>query len=610
MVTGDIVAVASANSDFSILVQAVTRAGLVGALQAPTPRKTVFAPNNAAFTRLFTALGVTGVNDLSVDQLTVVLKYHVLGAEVNAAAATALAGMSAPNNRATSLGGTIALTLQGTTLRLDDRASVTAADVPASNGVIHGISEVLLPSILDVATTDSRFSSLAAAVVASNQPALVTTLDNNALPQKLTVFAPTNAGFDGLVGALRGADDGGTTGINALTSFSAAQLRPVLAYHVLPTQVTAAMVPTMATSVATLGGNVTVQRTTTPAAVTVDGVTVAIPDLYTANGVIHAIPSVLLPSITDIALGSTNTASGFSSLVAALQLADALPDGGTNANGLVAALDTTRADGGQYTVFAPPNSAFDAVVTALRGTNDGGATGITALTSFTPAQVAPILRYHVVPSQILASQVPTTATAVATLGGSVQAQRSGTGVTVDGKAVTTANIFAKNGVIHVIDGVMLPSIADVVTTEPSLSGLASLVAGAPTVATALDGTTNFTLFAPNNAAVAAVSPAPTGQTLANVLLLHAGTSVGTGSGAVNSPIYAATVLSLGMPVDLSTALTSRTLRVGPLTGTVRVAPNPATGPSATLSSTSIRVTQPNLFTSNGVIHVIDGVLLP
>jgi transforming growth factor-beta-induced protein len=607
MVTGDLVAVASANNDFSILVQAVQRAGLVSALQAPTPRKTVFAPNNAAFTRLFTALGVSGVNDLSVDQLTVVLKYHVLPTEVNAAAATA-AAMS--NAQVDSLGGKVQLSTMNGMIRLDGASTVVATDVMASNGIIHGISEVILPSILDVATTDSRFSSLAAAVVASNQPSLVTTLDDNALPQKLTVFAPTNAGFDALVGALRGADDGGTTGITGLASFTPAQLRPVLAYHVLPNQVTAAMVPTTATSVPTLGGNVTVQRTSNPTAVTVDGVTVAIADIYTANGVIHAIPSVLLPSITDIAVGSTSTPN-FTSLVAALQLADRLPDGGTNTNGLVAALDTTRADGGLYTVFAPPNPAFDATVAALRGADDGGTTGITGLTSFTPGQIAPILRYHVVPSQILAAQVPTTATAVATLGGNVQAQRTGASVTVDGKNVTTANIFAKNGVIHVIDGVMLPSIADVVTTEPGLSGLASLVGGASAVATALDGTTNFTLFAPNNAAVAAIpSPAPTGQALANVLLFHAGTSVGTGPTAVNSPIYAATVLGLPMSVDLSTALTGRTLRVGPLTGTVRVAPNPMSGPPATLSGTSIQVTQPNLFTSNGVIHVINGVLLP
>jgi uncharacterized surface protein with fasciclin (FAS1) repeats len=360
------------------------------------------------------------------------------------------------------------------------------------------------------------------------------------------------------------------------------------------------MVPTTATNVPSLGGSVSVLRT--GSTVTVDGVTVAIADVLTANGVIHAIPSVLLPSIADIATGAVSTAN-FSSLTAALTVADTQADGGLNPNGLIAALDTTRADGGGYTVFAPPNAAFAATVTALRGTDDGGTTGINALTSFRSAQIAPILRYHVVPAQVLASQVTTGP--VVTLGGQLQAQRASTGITVDGKAVTTANIFAKNGVIHVIDGVMLPSIADLVTTEPNLSTLASLVAQSPTVAAALDGTTNYTLFAPNNNGLMGVTP-PTGSALTDLLLLHAGTSVGS---AVNSPIYAATVLGLSGPVDLSTALSGRTLRVGPLSGAVRVTPNPAGGGMGDLS-TGRQVVNPNLFTSNGVVHMINGVLLP
>ncbi|MDP3237365.1 MAG: fasciclin domain-containing protein [Myxococcales bacterium] len=596
---GDIVAVAQSNADFSILVQAVTRANLAGALQAATPRKTVFAPTNAAFTALFTQLGVAGVNDLSVDQLTVILKYHVLPAEVNAVAATAAA---MANTKVDSLGGKIQLSLQGTTIRLDSRASVVTPNVVASNGIIHAIDQVILPSLLDVATTDERFSSLAAAVVASNQPALVAQLDDNAQTPKLTVFAPTNGAFDGLVGALRGADDGGTTGINALTSFSETQLRPVLAYHVIPSEVPASGVPATGT-VATLGGRVAVTRT--GSTVTVDGVQVVIADIRTANGIIHAIGSVLLPSIADIATAPASAAN-FSSLAAAIGVADTLGDGGTNAAGIAAALDTTRADGGGYTVFAPTNAAFAATVSALRGADDGGTTGITGLGSFRPAQVAPILRYHVVPAQVLASQVPTTATAVGTLGGTVQALRTGANVTIDGKAVAAANVFASNGVIHVLGDVLLPSIADVVTTEPSLSTLASLVGGAPTVATALDGTTNFTLFAPNNAALVGVTP-PTGQALTDLLLYHAGTSVGS---TVTSPIYANTVLGLSTQVGLSTALPNRTLAVGPVAGTVRVAPIPSGMTPAALTNTSIQVVNPNLFTSNGVIHMINGVLVP
>lgn len=596
---GNIVAVAQANADFSILMQAVTRANLAGALQASTPRKTVFAPTNAAFTALFTQLGVTGVADLSVDQLNVILKYHVLPTEVTAAAAAASA---TSNAKVDSLGGKIQLSLQGTTLRLDSRASVTTADVAASNGLIHAIDQVLLPSLLDVATTDERFSSLAAAVVASNQPALVGQLDDNAQTPKLTVLAPTNSAFDAFVASLRGTDDGGTTGVNALTSFSETQLRPVLAYHVISGEVPASAVPASGT-VATLGGKVAVTRT--GATVTVDGVQVVIADIRTSNGIIHAIGSVLLPSIADIATAPAS-AGNFSSLAAAIAVADpAQADGGANPTGLAATLDAPRADGGLFTVFAPTNAAFAATVTALRGTDDGGTTGITSLGSFAAAQVAPILRYHVVPARVLASQMPETVGAVDTLGGKVRAVRTGAAVTIDGKAVTAANIFASNGVVHVLSDVLLPSIADVVTTEPALSTLASLVAGAPTVATALDGTSSFTLFAPSNAGLIGVTP-PTGQPLTDLLLFHAGTSAGT----TGSPIYANTVLGLSSQVELSTALASRTLAVGPVNGTVRVAPIAIGLPIPTLSTANAQVVTPNLFTSNGVIHVISGVLVP
>jgi uncharacterized surface protein with fasciclin (FAS1) repeats len=249
----------------------------------------------------------------------------------------------------------------------------------------------------------------------------------------------------------------------------------------------------------------------------------------------------------------------------------------------------------------------------LRGTDDGGTTGINSLGSFSVAQVTPILTYHVAPNRIFASQVPATAAKVGTLGGTVSAVRGANGVTIDSATVTTANIFASNGVVHVINqSVLLPSIADVVTTEPSLSSLAGLVGaatGTPSVAGALDGTTNFTLFAPNNAAVAAVPSAsvPTGQNLTNLLLLHAGTQV---SSMVTSPIYASTVLGLSAPVTLNTALSTRSLTVGPLTGTVRVAPIPTAGAAPTLTTASPKVRSANLFTSNGVIHVIDQVLIP
>jgi transforming growth factor-beta-induced protein len=585
--TGDIVAVASANANFSILVQAVTKAGLVSALQDPS-KKTVFAPTNAAFTALLTELGVASLDDLTADQLKPILLYHVLPTEIRAAAATTAAQA---NSTVTSLGGKIKLSLDGSTIKLDGRAGVVTADVLASNGVIHAIDKVILPSIADIATTTPAVSSLVAALTladtATPSPGLVAALDNDAAA-KVTVFAPTDAAFTALVTALKGSDNGASSGITALTSFRPDQVLPVLKYHVATARYLSTDVPTAATKIATLGGKVSVQRT--GAAVKVDGADVAIANLIASNGVIHVIGSVLLPSIADIA----TTTPAVSNLVAALTLADT----GAANPGLVARLDDDAA--AKLTVFAPTDTAFAALVNALKGADNGATTGITALTNFRPDQVLPVLTYHVATASYFAAQVPTTATAIDTLGGKVTVQRTGAAVTVDGTSVAAANLFASNGVIHVIGAVLLPSITDVVTTSAQFSSLKGAVLAAdgasttPKVATALDGAGPFTLFAPSNAAFTALGTAPSGQALTNVLLYH----------AVPGPaVYAATALALSAPLVATTALATKTI-------SVTAEGSPKAVKIADSTSTKATVTGVNFFTSNGVIHQVDKVLIP
>ena len=79
--SGSVVEIAVSNPDFSILVEAVTKAGLVDALSASGPF-TVFAPTNDAFNALFKQLGVGGIKDLSAEQLTPILTYHVVSGKV------------------------------------------------------------------------------------------------------------------------------------------------------------------------------------------------------------------------------------------------------------------------------------------------------------------------------------------------------------------------------------------------------------------------------------------------------------------------------------------------------------------------------------------------
>lgn len=134
--TGTVVDIAVANPDFSILVEAVTKAGLAGALSDEGPF-TIFAPTNEAFKALFKQLGVSGVKDLTAEQLTPILTYHVVAGKV----------------MSTDLSNTSVATLNGQKIKIDisngvkiNESKVTAADISGKNGVIHVIDKVLIPN--------------------------------------------------------------------------------------------------------------------------------------------------------------------------------------------------------------------------------------------------------------------------------------------------------------------------------------------------------------------------------------------------------------------------------------------------------------------------------
>ena len=132
---GTVVQIAASNPDFSTLVEAVTKAGLAGALSAEGPF-TVFAPTNEAFKALFKQLGVSGVKDLTAEQLTPILTYHVVLGKV----------------MSTDLTNSSVATLNGQKIKVDlsngvkiNDSKVTKADISGSNGVVHVIDRVLLP---------------------------------------------------------------------------------------------------------------------------------------------------------------------------------------------------------------------------------------------------------------------------------------------------------------------------------------------------------------------------------------------------------------------------------------------------------------------------------
>lgn len=134
--SGTVVDIAVSNPDFSILVEAVTKADLAGALSVEGPF-TVFAPTNDAFEKLFDQLGIDGVKDLTAEKLTPILTYHVVAGKV----------------MSTDLSNTSVATLnKGKSIKVDitdgvmiNESRVTAADIVGKNGVIHVIDKVLIP---------------------------------------------------------------------------------------------------------------------------------------------------------------------------------------------------------------------------------------------------------------------------------------------------------------------------------------------------------------------------------------------------------------------------------------------------------------------------------
>jgi uncharacterized surface protein with fasciclin (FAS1) repeats len=280
----NIVETAVATPDFSILVEAVTAAGLAETLSGPGPL-TVFAPTNAAFAALLTELGVTKAELLANKPLlTTVLTYHVVPAKVLKA--------GVPLGKAiTSVQGDIfKVDAVGADLVITDgrnRASkITATDLEASNGVIHVIDKVILPAdknIVETALASApEFSILVEAVVAAN---LQGTLSGTG---PFTVFAPTNAAFALLLTELN------VTKAQLLAD--TALLTKVLTYHVVAGRVLKADVPVGAAITTVQTGTFTVDSTLAITDQRARKSNIVATDVLASNGVIHVIDKVILPA--------------------------------------------------------------------------------------------------------------------------------------------------------------------------------------------------------------------------------------------------------------------------------------------------------------------------
>lgn len=455
----DIVDIASGDENFESLVAALTKAELVETLQGDGPF-TVFAPTDDAFDQLLTDLGVASLDDLTAEQLTPILLYHVLNGKVmstdleNGYVSTLSPGAIEQTNASLLVDADMSM-LNGST-------SITSADLSASNGVIHVIDEVLLPpNVVNIAQNNSNFSSLVDAVVKAD---LVETLSGDG---PFTIFAPTDEAFAQLL------NDMGATSLDdiALDDLVAILQKHVVSGNVLSSDLTSG-------DVTTLNGDISVE---VGDGVTINGdINVTATDIQGTNGVVHVIDKVILPDIVEIAQGKDD----FQSLVAALSKAELV--------------ETLQGDG-PFTVFAPTDAAFEQLLTDL---------GLASLDDLTKEDLTPILLYHVLGAQVMSGDL--TDGYVSTLSPGAE-EGTNAALLVDAAlaklngsvSITTTDIIASNGVIHVIDKVMLPNdVVDLAVNNSIFSSLVAAVTKAELVET-LQGEGPFTIFAPTDAAFTA-----------------------------------------------------------------------------------------------------------
>ena len=423
----DIPTVAASTGVHTALVDALTKADLVSTLQGDGPF-TVFAPTDQAFTDAGIDLDAF-TTDEEIAVLADILLYHVYSAPVMASDVTDGLTVTMVN------GDDASFTVTDGTVMVGD-ATVTAADVMASNGVIHVIDKVLMPpaDLSDIPTIAGGTGVHTALVAALSQANLVTTLQGDG---PFTVFAPTDQAFT----------DAGIDLDSYTTDEEIAALADILLYHVYSGAVNAADV-TDGLTVTMVNGD-DASFTVTDGTVMVGDATVTAADVIASNGVIHVIDKVLMPPVDLVDIPTVADGTGIhTALVAALTKAD-----------LVA---TLQGDG-PFTVFAPTDQAFtDAGIDLDSFTTDDE---ITAL--------ANILLFHVYSGAVNAADVTDGLTVTMVNGDDASFTVMDGTVMVGDATVTIADVMASNGVVHVIDKVLMPPADEDVTTCDVTIGISS-----------------------------------------------------------------------------------------------------------------------------------------
>ena len=316
---------------------------------------------------------------------------------------TAIAALTLLASSTLLLGATTTTTLDDCQSSCNSTLQSLVHAQPISNG-----------DIVETAINAGSFETLVAAIKAAD---LVDALQDEG---PFTVFAPTDDAFAALPDH---------TVETLLKPENKHLLQSILKYHVVPGKVTADQVINLSNST-TLNGN-RIDITAKDGKVMIDNATVIKANIECDNGIIHVIDSVIAPSQNDI-IDTAVSAGSFTTLAAALEATE-----------LIEAL---KGDG-PFTVFAPTDDAFAALPD---GTVD------TLLKPENKDKLASILKLHVVSGAVYADQAIAAQTAATLQGKNLRFYFDKGQLMVNGAKIISTDVETANGIIHVIDQVILP----------------------------------------------------------------------------------------------------------------------------------------------------------
>lgn len=269
----DIVTTAVEAGSFQTLAAALKAGGLIETLQGKGPF-TVFAPTDEAFARLPEGTVETLLKPENKGQLVSVLTYHVVAGRVPADKVVKLTAAATVN------GQRVDIKVEEGQVHID-QATVVKADIQCSNGVIHVIDQVLLPSQDNIPTTADKAGTFKTLLAAAKAAGIVDVLAGE---KPLTVFAPTDEAFAKLPAG---------TVEDLLKPENKQKLAAILKFHVVAGRVYSPDVLSKKELKTVQGG--TLKAAIQSGSATINGAHLVATDLDASNGVIHVIDSVLLP---------------------------------------------------------------------------------------------------------------------------------------------------------------------------------------------------------------------------------------------------------------------------------------------------------------------------